>query len=91
MSRPIRIQFSGAVYDVMNRGEARRPTFVDDNEYRAFLDTVAEAFLLWDGEVFAYGLMGNHYHLCLRTPRGNLSRVMRHVDGYYTRRFYRDA
>ena len=89
MSRPLRIQYPGALYHVMNRGTARQPTFTDDRDCQAFLDTVAEAFRLWGIEVFAYSLMGNHYHLCLRTPKGNLSRVMRHVDGIYTQRFNR--
>jgi REP-associated tyrosine transposase len=89
MSRPLRIQFSGAVYHVMNRGAARQPTFTDDRDCQVFLDTVAEASRFWGVEVFAYCLMGNHYHLCLRTPRGNLSRVMRHIDGLYTQRFNR--
>lgn len=73
----------------MNRGRARQPTFVDDADDQAFLDTLAEAHRLWGLEVFAYCLMGNHYHLCVRTPRGNLSRVMRHIDGIYTQRFNR--
>jgi putative transposase len=89
MARPLRIQFPDAVYHVMNRGAARQATFAGDANYQAFLDTVAEAHRLWGIEVFAYCLMGNHYHLCLRTPRGNLSRVMRHVDGLYTQRFNR--
>jgi putative transposase len=89
MSRPLRIQFPDAVYHVMNRGAARQATFGGDADHQAFLDTVAEAHRLWGIEVFAYCLMGNHYHLCLRTPRGNLSRVMRHVDGIYTQRFNR--
>jgi hypothetical protein len=63
MSRPLRIQFSGAVYHVMNRGAARHPTFIDDRDCQVFLDTVAEAYRLWGSEVFAYSLMGNHY-LC---------------------------
>lgn len=74
---------------MMNRGRARQPTFVDDADNRAFLDTLAEAHRLWGLEVLAYALMGNHYHLCVRTPRGNLSRVMRHIDGIYTQRFNR--
>ena len=89
MSRPLRIQFPGAVYHVMNRGAARQPIFTDDRDRHAFLDTIAEAFRFWGIEVFAYCLMVNHYHLCLRTPKGNLSRVMRHVDGIYTQRFNR--
>ena len=89
MSRPLRIQFPGAVYHVMNRGGARQATFLDDDDYQAFLDTLAEAHRLWGIEVFAYCLMRNHYHACLRTPKGNLSRVMRHVDGIYTQRFNR--
>ena len=89
MSRPLRIQFPAAVYHVINRGAARQPTFVDDEDSQAFLDTLAEAHRLWQIEIFAYCLMRNHYHLCLRTPKGNLSRVMRHVDGIYTQRFNR--
>jgi putative transposase len=89
MSRPLRIQYPGAVYHIMNRGRARQLTFVDHTDYQAFLETLAEAHRLWSMEVFAYSLMGNHYHLCLRTPKGNLSRIMRHVDGIYTQRFNR--
>ena len=58
MSRPLRIQFPGAVYHVMNRGAARQPTFKDDKDYQVFLDAVAEALRLWGIEVFAYCLMG---------------------------------
>ena len=73
----------------MNRGTARQKIFLGRSDYRDFLKTVSEAYDLWRIEVFAYCLMPNHYHLCLRTPRGNLSRVMRHVDGIYTQRFNR--
>jgi putative transposase len=63
----------------MNRGRGTQPTFVDGADNQAFLDTLAEAHRLWSLEVFAYAMRGNHYHLCLRTPKGNLSRVMRHL------------
>ncbi len=89
MSRPLRIEYPGAVYHVMNRGLDRQNVFVERNDYQAFFKTVSEAHDLWGIEVFAYCLMPNHYHLCLRTPQGNLSRVMRHVDGLYTQRFNR--
>lgn len=73
----------------MNRGRARQTTFLGEPDKQAFLGTIAEAHRLWGIEIFAYCLMDNHYHLCMRTPRGNLSRVMRHVDGLYTQRFNR--
>jgi REP-associated tyrosine transposase len=89
MSRPLRIQYEGAVYHVINRGTARQAIFLDEEDDRVFLNTLAEAHRQWGIEVFAYCLMRNHYDVCLRTPRGNLSRVMRHVDGLYTQRFNR--
>jgi REP element-mobilizing transposase RayT len=89
MARPLRIEFPDAVYHVMNRGGGRQKTFLRKEDYRAFLKTLAEVHELWRVEVFAYCLLGNHYHLCLRTPEGNLSRIMRHLDGLYTQRFNR--
>ncbi len=89
MARPLRIHSAGAVSHVMNWGAARQATFVTDHDYQAFLATLTEAHRRWGIEVFAYCLLPNHYHVCLRTPHGNLSRVMRHVDGLYTQRFNR--
>lgn len=89
MARPLRIQYAAAVYHVMNRGGSRQKIFIDKQDYEAFLKTVGEIHDRWGVELFAYCLMGNHYHLCLRTPEGNLSRVMRHLDGLYTQRFNR--
>ena len=60
MARPLRIQFSGAVYHVLNRGTARQATFLQEQDYEAFLKTLAEAHVLWGVEVFAYCLMSNH-------------------------------
>jgi REP element-mobilizing transposase RayT len=75
MFRLLRIQYPGAVYHVMNRGTARQATFLDEEDYGSFIKTVAEAHRRWEVEVFAYCLMRNHYHVCLRTPKGNLARV----------------
>ena len=89
MTRPLRIEYPGAVYHVMNRGLARQPVFRAPIDYDTFLQVLSETHVLWGIEIFAYCLMGNHYHLCLRTPTANLGRVMRHVNGLYTQRFNR--
>lgn len=89
MSRPLRIEFEGAWYHVMNRGKAQQRTFPGDSAYTAFLDTLAEASHRFRLAIHAYCLMPNHYHLLVQTPLGNLSRCMRHVDGLYTQRHNR--
>ncbi len=89
MARPLRIEYPGAVYHVMNRGIAGQSVFRDPTDYELFLQVLGDTHTLWGVEVFAYCLMGNHYHLCLRTPTANLGRVMRHLNGLYTQRFNR--
>ncbi|MCB1215580.1 MAG: transposase [Deltaproteobacteria bacterium] len=89
MPRPYRIQYPGAIYHVMNRGQNRRPVFKDPDDYQYFLKLCQKSWERWALEIFAYCLMPNHYHLCLRTPQGNLSRIMRHLDGLYTQAFNR--
>jgi len=89
MARPLRIQYPGAVYHVMNRGGSRQKIFLEKEDYEAFFKSICEIHERWGVELFAYCLMGNHYHICLRTPEGNLSRVMRHLDGLYTQAFNR--
>jgi REP element-mobilizing transposase RayT len=89
MSRPLRIEYEGAYYHVMNRGRGRQAIFHGEEYFRAFLDTLAEAHERFRLEIHAYCLMGNHYHLLLKTPEGNLQRAMRHVGGLYTQRYNR--
>lgn len=89
MARPLRIEYRDAVYHVMNRGTARQKVFLEKEDYENFLRLLKELHRRWAVQVFAYALMGNHYHVCLQTPEGNLSRVMRHLDGIYTQRFNR--
>src|SRR5215207_7802111 len=72
MSRPLRIQYPGAVYHIINRGRARQPTFVDETDYRAFLDILAEAHRQWGIEVFAYSLR-EIIIICVLELRGETS------------------
>jgi putative transposase len=87
MARPIRVEFPGAVYHVMARGNERREIFRDDQDRQRFLETLAEAVSQFGLNVYAYCLMPNHYHALLGTPRGNLSRAAGWLQATYTARF----
>jgi REP element-mobilizing transposase RayT len=84
MARPLRIEFEGAWYHVMNRGSGRQTVYKTDDQRRYFLSLLADSAERFNAEWHAYCLMGNHYHLLVRTPEGNLQRIMRHINGLYT-------
>lgn len=87
MPRPLRIEYPGAWYHVMNRGLEHREIFANPSDGRQFLNLLAEACSLFEAECHAYCLMPNHYHLLLHTPQGNLSQLMKRLSGVYTQRF----
>lgn len=87
MARPLRIEYPGAFYHVMNRGSNQCAIFLDKCDRTIFLNTIERTVQCWGIRVHAYSLMDNHYHLLIETPLGNLSRAMRHLDGLYTQWF----
>src|SRR5512136_907713 len=87
MARPWRIEYEGALYHVLSRGNERRNIFVQDPDRSRFLSAMAEMARRFQIEIFAYVLMANHYHLLLRTLRANLSPAMQWLGVTYTRRF----
>jgi len=89
MARPLRLEFPGAVYHVMARGNRREPIYLEDSDFSEFLSLLAEVRGRFNWLVHAYCLMTNHYHLLIETPDANLSRGMRHLNGVYTQRFNR--
>lgn len=89
MARPLRIEYPGAWYHVMNRGAGQREVFKTERQREYFLGLLNDTTNRFQAEWHAYCLMGNHYHLLIRTPQGNLQRIMRHVDGLYTQFFNR--
>lgn len=90
MARPLRIEYEGAFYHVMNRGAGKRKIFPDSTGDRMlFKSSLRDAVSLWKTRLHAYSLMDNHYHLLIETPLANLSRFVRHVAGVYTQRFNR--
>lgn len=84
MSRPLRIEFPGALYHVTSRGDRREDIFLDDMDRARLLAIVAQGMARFDAQMLAYCLMSNHYHFVLHTRQGNLSALMRHINGVYT-------
>ena len=87
MSRPLRIQYPGAWYHVMNRARRGQDLYPGRVHMDAFLDLLKETVDMFSLKVSSYCLMPTHYHLLVQTPDGNLSRCMRHLNGIYTQRF----
>jgi REP element-mobilizing transposase RayT len=89
MARKPRIEYSGAIYHVMNRGDRREAIFHDDSDRELFVETLGEACEKTEWQVLAYCLMGNHFHAVIETPAGNLVAGMKWFLGTYTARFNR--
>ena len=87
MSRPLRIEYSGAIYHVTSRGTGRRKVFLDDEDREVFLSTLAWVVDRFGWVCHAYCLMDNHFHLVIETPQPNLSKGMRQLNGVYTQNF----
>lgn len=86
MPRAPRIEFEGAVYHIMARGNRREPIVFDDDDRKLFVTTLAEVCGRTGWKVFAWVLMDNHYHFVLRTPEPNLVSGMQWFQNAYTRR-----
>lgn len=89
MSRPLRIEFPGALYHVTARGNRREAIYEDDGDRRLFLEVLGEVVENFNWLCHAYCLMTNHYHLVVETPDGNLAKGMRQLGGVYTQKLNR--
>ena len=87
MARAWRIEYEGALYHVLSRGNEGRPIFLDNDDRLLFLETLGEMSERFEIDIFAYVLMDNHYHLLFRTNRANLSKSMQWFGATYTKRF----
>ena len=90
MLRPMRIEFPGAVYHVISRGNARDTIFINDSDREDFLWILAwilgSVVLRYNWLCHAYCLMDNHYHLLIETIEGNISQRMRQLNGVYAQK-----
>ena len=84
MARPLRIEFAGALYHLTARGNERRDIFFSDADRAVFLDILGKVCSRYNWICHAYCQMGNHYHLLIETPDGDLSIGMRQLNGVYT-------
>ncbi|MGH7540952.1 MAG: transposase [Gemmatimonadota bacterium] len=89
MARPLRLDFENAIHHVTARGNARELVYRDEVDRVCWQETLAQTVERFHWLVFAYCQMGNHYHLLVETPRANLSRGMRQLNGVYAKRFNR--
>ncbi len=87
MSRAWRIEYEGALYHVLARGNDQKSIFIDDEDRHLFAALIGEMSERFKTDIYAYTLMDNHYHLILKTHNANLSRCMQWLGATYTRRF----
>ena len=87
MARSVRIEYPGAVYHVMCRGDRREAIFRKEPDRAMFLATLAEMSARTGILIHSYVLMTNHYHLLIETPEPNLVAGMQWFQGTYTQRF----
>lgn len=89
MARPLRIEYAGALYHVIARGNNRADIFLDASDRHAFLDNLGRVCDRFQWRIWAWCLMNNHFHLLVETLEPNLSAGMRELNGVYSQRFNR--
>jgi len=89
MARPLRIEYSRAVYHITTRGNAYQDVFLTDADRERFLEILEQTVDRFNWLCHAYCLMTNHYHLLIETVDPTLSRGMRQLNGVYTQAFNR--
>ena len=69
MPRRLRLEFEGAIYHVMTRGNARQDIVQDDDDRKRLLTDLERSILRYDWELLAFVILSNHLHLLLKTPQ----------------------
>ena len=83
MARPLRIEYEGAFYHITARGNERKRIFFGKGDYDKFKEYLLEAQDKYGYRLHCYVLMGNHYHLVIETPNGNMNKVLHYINGSY--------
>lgn len=89
MARPLRIEYPGAYYHVINRGNNREKIYQNDRDKEKFIEYLEKASERYSIIIHTYCLMSNHYHLIVETPEPNLSVTMQWINVSYATYFNR--
>lgn len=89
MTRPLRLEYPGALYHVTARGDHRKLIFADNRDREYWLDLLGLVCKRFNLVIYAYCQMGNHYHIMLETIDGNLAQAMRQLNSRYSQHFNR--
>jgi len=89
MPRKQRIEYPGAVYHIISRGNYRKELFLHEKTGEAFERTIFEAAERCGWKLYAYVIMSNHYHLVIETPEPNLVEGMKWLQSTFATRFNR--
>jgi REP element-mobilizing transposase RayT len=87
VARPLRIEFSGALYHPTSRGNDGQAIYLQDEDRTGFLQLLEQTCGRYDWLCHAYCLMDNHYHLLIETQQPTLSKEMKYLNGKYTQNF----
>ncbi len=87
MARKLRIEFPGGLYHVTSRGDRKEDIYLSDADREIFLSILSVACERFQWHCHSYCLMGNHYHLLIETPLGNLAKGMHYINSVYTQKF----
>jgi len=86
MTRPLRIEYAGALYHVTARGDRQEDIFLDDEDRHVWLEILSQVCSRFNWRCYAWCQMDNHYHIMIETAEGNLSQGMRQLNGVYTQK-----
>ena len=89
MARPLRVEYPGAFYHVVNRGNAGESIFRTERDREKFLEYLSQSVSRFSVKVHTYCLMTNHFHLLVETPEANLSKAIQWLNASYATYFNR--
>ncbi len=87
MARQLRIQFEGALYHIISRGNERMMIFLDEADRIKYINILHTTIERFNWLCHVYCLMGNHYHLMIETPVANLAKGMKYLNQVYSQFF----